>query len=296
MILFNGSTGGLGRYLGDALRARGLAGAPLFSRLEDREALRDQLASIDVRAGDPVWLVQLAARVSVPGCQQDPTGAFETNVRDTTETVREFVAWARGRRCTPRVLYTSTGHVYARQEPGSRIAEDGAVAPRSVYARTKLEAEHALMRLAAQEGAALWIARIFGLVGPSQPPHYVLPGLIRRAREGRLSDIPGLSHVRDYLDARDVCRILVDLCAAGIAAPEPRMINVCSGDGMSIRAIVEEILVGLGAQSLPILGEAPGRADDLPWIVGDPSRLTALLGRRPRQIPLQRTIRDALES
>ena len=294
MILYNGGTGGLGRYLAAALSGRGLAGASLAARLEDRATLRDELGSIDARAGDPVWLVQLAARVSVPGCEQDPEGAFATNVRDTTETVREFCAWARMQGCAPHVLFASTGHVYARRPPGCRIAEDAAVAPRSVYARTKLEAEAALMRLAATEGAGLWIARIFGLVGPSQPPHYVLPGLIRRAREGRLSDIPGLSHVRDYLDARDVCRNLVDLCAAG-AAPEPRVINVCSGEGVSIRAIVEQILIALGTQAPPTLGEAPGRPDDLPWIVGDPGRLTDLLGRPPRRISLQRTILDALE-
>jgi GDP-4-dehydro-6-deoxy-D-mannose reductase len=293
MILYNGSSGGVGRYLADALRAGGRPGVSLLSRLADRAGLRDELGAIDVRPGAPVWLVQLAARVSVSDCERDPAGAFATNVRDTTETVRAFLAWARSRGSVPHVLYTSTGHVYGRYEPGCRIREDAPVSPRSVYARTKLEAETALLRLAESDGATLCIARIFGLVGPSQPPHYVLPGLIRRVREDRLSDVPGLSYVRDYIDARDVCRILVELC--GVEAESlPRVINVCTGDGVSLRTLVELIFAGLGRTPVPPLGEAPGRVDDLPWIVGDPGRLTRLLGGPPRQISLERTIRDAL--
>src|SRR5439155_15956129 len=127
----------------------------------------------------------------------------------------------------PRVVYVSSGHVYAAAQPGIRLTEHHPVAPRTVYARTKLAAEQALAERARARGCALIIARVFGLIAPRQPAHYVLPGLIRRVSEGRLEGVPGLSYYRDYLDSRDVCDVLIALAAQ--AGAEPTVVNVCSG-------------------------------------------------------------------
>jgi nucleoside-diphosphate-sugar epimerase len=192
------------------------------------------------------------------------------------------------------VLYVSTGHVYAAQPAPVRIAEDMPLAPRSTYARTKLLGEQELERLARARAVPLVIARVFGLIAPRQPGHYVLPGLIARARTGDLAAIPGLSSVRDYLDARDVCRVLIALCRRAPPAPIA-VCNVCSGEGVTIRRLLETVCTALGRPVPTELGEAPGRPDDVPWIVGDPGRLAGWLGVAARpEIPLARTVADAL--
>jgi GDP-4-dehydro-6-deoxy-D-mannose reductase len=301
MILWNGSTGSLGGYMQEAVARWGTRpGRALASRLEDRDGLGRELdalaATPDLPAGSPVCLVQMAAMVSVPGCEREPERAHRTNVVDTAATVRAFVVWAQGRGLRPGVVYVSTGHVYAVQPPGTRLREDSPVAPRSAYARSKAQGEEALVALGRELGAPVAVARVFGLIAPRQPPHYVLPGLIARARRRDLGAVPGASCVRDYLDSRDVCRSLVRL-AEGARVPE--VANVCSGEGVSIRAMLDEILrlayPGQAAELCARVGEAPGRPDDIPWIVGDPTTLTQVTGDDARRIDLAQTIADALQ-
>jgi GDP-4-dehydro-6-deoxy-D-mannose reductase len=298
MIFYNGSTGSLGFYFAGALERQGLRGFALRSRLGDAEGTLRELrhAGATAEEGDTA-LVQMAARVSVPECERDPEAAFRTNVEQTAATAGVFLDWAASRGLRPRVVYVSTGHVYAAQPQAKRATEVDPTAPRSVYARTKLQAESTLRMLCAERQAPLWIARVFGLLAPRQPPHYVLPSLIRRAREGSLRGIPGLDFRRDYLDARDVCDCLVHLALALPPSPAT-VLNVCSGRPVAIRDLLAEIAAALQpgreAELLQQATAAEGRPDDVPWIVGDPARFVALVGRDPQQRTLHRTVSDAV--
>src|SRR5277367_6687006 len=113
MILYNGQSGSLGRYFSGALEARQLQGVALRSRLEDRAGLRTELLQTRLPPGETVILVQMAARVSVALCQKDPDAAHKTNVTDTMAIVSDFLDWAHLAKLKPRVVYVSTGHVYA---------------------------------------------------------------------------------------------------------------------------------------------------------------------------------------
>jgi nucleoside-diphosphate-sugar epimerase len=302
MIFYNGGTGSLGRYFAGGMTACGAQGQELRSRLEDRQGFSRELESHShaVGGGERVWLVQMAARVSVPACERDPEGARKTNVTDTMATVADFVRWAVARRASPGVVYVSSGHVYASRPEGSRLTEHDPVEPRSEYARTKLAAEGVIAEHAGAHRYPLIIARVFGLLAPRQPPNYMLQGLIRRARERDLAGIPGLDFFRDFLDARDVCEILVRLCST-VAPAEPAgttILNVCSGVPVQLREIVAcilETLLGSEARSLAsTLVGAAGRADDVPWIVGSPRLLEERLGYPARRLALSETVRDAV--
>jgi GDP-4-dehydro-6-deoxy-D-mannose reductase len=283
MILYNGQTGSLGRYFA--------AAAPnavaLRARLEDRAALRAELMQINVPPNESVSLVQMAALVSVPRCEQNPDAAHKTNVLDTIATVSDFIDWAQLKDVRAGVVYVSTGHVYARSH--ERLRETDDLRPRSVYAKTKLEAENILRAMSWRKKFSLTIARVFGLVAPQQPVNYVLPGLIRRVRENDLDGVSGLDYTRDYLDARDVCRILAQLTK--IRWPQPETFNVCSGVPKTIRQIIDRIawprIVNPTA--------APGFVGDADFIVGDPGKLVRATGWTMQTIQLAQTISDALD-
>jgi nucleoside-diphosphate-sugar epimerase len=298
MILFNGSSGSLGAYFGPALADRGQRGFALRSRLECRDELNTELAAVASHAtpGSRLTFVQLAAKVSVPACEQDPDAAYQTNVVDTVETVRSVCAWGSERGCKVTVIYVSSGHVYAARPAGAAIAEADPTAPRSVYARTKLQAERALQDLARDAGVQCVIARVFGLIAPCQPAHYVLPGLIQRVVAERVDAIPGLSFVRDYVDSRDVCEILLDI-AMQETLPSG-IVNVCSGKPVTLRELVELIAHAVkpndAERLLRSVAEAPARPDDIPWIVGSTARLVSILGREPLRISREQTVRDAV--
>lgn len=284
MIFYDGATGGLGQHF-----AAAVPGAiSLSSRLGDRGPLREELAQYGPSIDVDVTLVQMAAKVSVTSCEIDPMGARWTNVVSTAATVGEFVRWARGFGFRPRVVYVSTGHVYEASD--YLLTESSPVAPRSTYACTKLEAEEVLGGIAKERSFPLTIARVFGLIGLRQRVGYLLPELIRRARTGDLSPIPGLNLVRDYLDTRDVCRVLAKL----IEMAAPGVYNICSGEPTSVGQLAELVFRRVRGVDVYPLGTS-ARPTDALRIVGDPAKLIALTCEHPRKISLEKTIDDALE-
>jgi nucleoside-diphosphate-sugar epimerase len=299
-VLFNGQTGGLGRYMADALKSQNISFWPLRSRLADPDGTTQELNDVPTSAGDVVTLIPFAGLVPVVVCEREPERAMKTNVTDTLSLVNQFLDWARRRQTTARVLYVSTGHVYAPKPARERLDENDPVSPRSVYARTKLQAEYALRASFRNDPNALIIARVFGLLSPAQPLPYVLPSLIRRVKSRDFSNMSGLDCVRDYLDSRDVCRLLATLANrdwATLSRPENGVFNVASGEATAIRELFELVLNAMGLQPVDIeadLTEAPARADDIPWMVGNPSRLHDQLRIAMRSIALRETIREAV--
>lgn len=306
IVIYNGKSGGLGAYFAGQVPSH-IEQFALTARLEARQELADELSALGARLGagnEPLVFFHLAAKVSVPACEQDPAAAYKTNVIDAEATVRDVCEWAQRQKRTLKVVYVSSGHVYAERPPQTRIDERYDCSPRSVYARTKLQAETRLSTLAGRLGIPLTIARVFGLVAPIQPQNYVLPGLIRRVQERQLDAIPGLSFVRDYLDARDVSDCLLALGSATEAGVS--VVNVCSGEATRLRDLlamvaqrwtIDQRLPSEHAHDmLTKASEAPARPDDIPWIVGDPSRLMRIIGRSPRRISLGQTVADALQA
>lgn len=295
MIIYNGASGGIGRYLGPCIADRGLEGRPLASRLEDQDALATELA--ELRATGEVTFIHLAARVSVPACEADPVAAHRINVELAAETARRVFDWASGQSVSVRMVYVSSGHVYAAGAEGVRLSEDAPLGPRSVYARTKLHAEEMLSALSDEAAMPMRIARVFGLVAPRQQAGYVLPSLVERVRTDRLDVIPGLDFSRDYLDARDVCEAILDLAGAEWTTGS-RVVNVCSGVPVTIRELLAAVVRAWTPAIDPAVVDTalagPGRPDDVRWIVGDPSRLEALTGRATRRTPLATTVADAV--
>ncbi len=303
-VLYNGATGGLGRHLSAALAARQVPGRPIRSRLGDVTGLAEELDHLSIEPNSVLTFIQSAAMVSVPECEQDPERAFDVNVTRTVATVESFVEWTRDRGHAPNVVFVSSGHVYAPPPPGDRLTESAPTHPGSVYATTKLEGEERIRALSHTHGVRVVVARVFGLIGPDQPQHYLLPGLIRRARSGDVSAVPGLDYVRDYLDARDVSRLLVSLASTlstvGIAE-DVFTVNVCSGEPTRIGDLLDLVLAIVHQgdpnslqRALLVVGPAPGRPSDIEWSVGDLTRLSQMIAEPIRAISVADTIADAL--
>lgn len=281
--------------MGAALRRTSEPAYTIRSRLEDRSGLARELEALD--PDGPVTFIHLAARVSVPLCEANPAGAHRVNVECARDAVADVLGWAHGLGVEARVVYVSTGHVYAPAAEPQRITEDGPLFPRSVYARTKLDGERAIQAVTADVGVPLIVARVFGLIGPGQPDGYVLPAMIQRVREERTALVPGLDNVRDYLDARDVCEDL--LLLAGQRIPGGSLVvNVCSGIPVSVRdllrAVARDIDPSQAARIATTAGSAPGRPDDIHWLVGDPGRFVTMTGMHPHRRPLALTVADAV--
>jgi UDP-glucose 4-epimerase len=124
------------------------------------------------------------------------------------------------------------------------------------------------------------VLRYANVYGPRQEPNRQ-PGVVATFIDRMLRDQPiqinALSQrgddgcVRDYVFVRDVVRANL---AAMERSLEHRVMNVCSGDGTTTRALAERIRGLCGSRSS--ICHASRRPDDLRRCVFDPARLRAL--------------------
>lgn len=293
LVFYNGSTGSIGQFLKSEALDHNVTAIALRSRLENSDHLKDELEQhLNSMKDIPeiITLINLAAVVSVPFCEANSDHTYWINVKATSDSIRAFTETASKFKKKSRVVYISTGHVYAPSKEGALIKEDNKVAPRSVYAKSKLAAEESLRNLRKSCDFSLIIARVFGVIAPNQPENYILPGLITRLNTNA-AQIPGLEYTRDYLDARDICDALIKL-AINKDIPSFEILNLCGSQPIRIRDLANKIL-RLQNRNVD-LSTLPGRKDDIPWMVGSNAKCTAYLGSPIKKITTEKTIKDAL--
>jgi GDP-4-dehydro-6-deoxy-D-mannose reductase len=180
------------------------------------------------------------------------------------------------------VVVVSSGEVYG--PPASLPVDESApLSPRNPYAVSKAAAD-----LLAGMYADLRVirARAFNHAGPGQDPSYAISSFARQAAQGATRIVTGNPATRrDYTDVRDVVRAYRLLAERA----EPGVYNVCSGRSAS----TEELVRMLGAE-VEVDPELL-RPNEVMDLYGSSEKLRAATGWEP-EIPLERTLRDALES
>jgi nucleoside-diphosphate-sugar epimerase len=252
--VLTGATGSLGSIMPADFKA-------LKTRLEGSvEAMTQELQSLKSPISS---FVHLAGLVQVAECQRCPAKAWSLNVDGTTKWFEAAAAVGVG-----RFVFASTCHVHGRVPEGSRITASTPLNPITVYASTKLAAERRLMDLARKKPSTrLVIVRLFSVLSPTPRPGSLLDGLAKRALGRDYSPIPGLDHVRDFLEASEVVSRIVKLTET---PDPPSIVLVCSGKPTRIREIAKEVFIRMGIETSMLEGGS-GHPGDVPWIVGIPT-------------------------
>ena len=304
-VLVTGVSGFVGPHLARALVASGArvvglgvepeppAGVPLEGwHVAD---LREPVAvARAVALAKPDAVVHLAGQSSAARSFEDPAGTFEANVTGTSNLLEA----ARAGAPTARLLVVGSSEVYGPQPEGSRAGEETPFAPVSPYAASKAEAD-CIAEASAQGEHGLDVVRVraFGHTGPGQSPAFVVPSFaqqiaaIEAGRAEPVLRVGNLEVTRDLSDARDVVRAYIALLEHGTRGAA---YNVCRGEGVKLTEVVRR-LVGLARVAIRVeVDPARLRPADIPWLVGDPSRIARDTGWRC-EIPLERTLGDVLE-
>jgi GDP-4-dehydro-6-deoxy-D-mannose reductase len=193
-----------------------------------------------------------------------------------------------------RVVLPSSALVYASADVA--LTEDDQVVPRSPYALSKL-AQEMVGQHAMSDDLHVTIARAFNHVGPRQDPRFAASGFARRIADieaGRWEAemaVGNLNARRDLTDVRDTIRAYRLILERG---ERGRAYNVCSGHAVSIGDLLDMLLARARVPIRIRVDTVRYRPNDIPFLVGDCSRISAELGWSP-QIPLDRTLDDLLE-
>lgn len=295
-ILVTGATGFVGRWLIRELEGAGhdTVPAPAQAVLDITDG---PAVSAFVNEASPDAIAHLAGVAFAMDAAQDPQKAFAVNEGGTRAVMNAALPSA-----IP-VLIAGSADVYGRPAPGDLpLNEHAPLLADRPYGRSKLAQERTALEFGAAGAVPVVVTRSFNHTGPGQRPEFVAPALARRLLAARDSGrgevaVGNLDVRRDIGDVRDVVRayrLLLEGLAAG-AVPSGTIVNVATGQAVSIREVLALLAEAIGIAVEPRVDPTLVRRDDPPLIVADIGRIRALTGWTP-EIPLRQTLSDLVQS
>jgi GDP-4-dehydro-6-deoxy-D-mannose reductase len=258
------------------------------------DILDDAALSAAVAEAAPDEIYHLAAFSNPEGSLREARHTLETNILGA----HHLLAAAESLGTNPKVLLVGSAQQYGRVPPEAQpIAEDREQAPLTPYAVSKSAQEILGLSLFRSRALPVSCTRSFNHTGPGQSDSYVCSSLARQvvevekgAREAVIR-VGNLEARRDFTDVRDVVAAYRAILERG---PAGRVYNVCRGEAVSIRDVLDE-LVELAETKVELVVD-PERyhAADASLVLGDASRLIQETGWSPRYT-LRDTLRDLLD-
>jgi GDP-4-dehydro-6-deoxy-D-mannose reductase len=252
--------------------------------LLDRAAVREAIARLR-----PSVVYHCAGAAHVGRSWDRTETTLAVNVRATHHLLDALAAAG----VETRVLIPSSAMVYAAADRA--LAEDDPLVPSSPYGLSKLAQE--LLGRRANGTVQVGVARAFNHIGPRQAATFAASGFARRIADierGRWAPVISAGNLdaqRDMTDVRDTVRAYRLIAERG----EPgRVYNVCAGRAIVIRDLLDMMIARARVPVTVTIDPARYRPNDVPLLLGDPSRIHRELGWSP-EISLDRTIDDLLD-
>jgi UDP-glucose 4-epimerase len=292
-VVVTGGAGFIGSHLVDTLLQRGTGEVVVIDNLSRGRLVnlerhkhdpRLRLLQADIRdtealrqAFEGAHLVyHLAAQSTVMGSAVNVDYTFETNVGGTYNVLK-----AAADEGISRIVFTSSREVYG--EPLTLPVDEGhPLLSINTYGSTKVAGEALCRAFARERQLETIVLRLSNVYGPRDFGR-VIPHWIEQARAAADILVYGGEQVIDFIWVGEVVEALVRAAESGVALPP---INVASGTGTRILDLARRIGQLAGRTSeVKIL---PRRSIEVTRFVGNPDRMSQLLGITPATDPLAR--------
>ena len=240
-------------------------------------------------------VVHLAAVSSGADAKRDPLAAWLVNTVGSAR-LSDALGQAKIAGEDPLLLFVSTAEVYGAGLETMHVETDP-VLPISPYAASKLAAEVACLEVHRRTGLRVVVARPFPHIGPGQDTRFVVPAFLERIRfaskinapvvkVGRIDPVREFTHVSDIVKAYT---LLIEKGAPG------EVYNVACGRATSVRDLFFMLSDAVQHRVIPEEDHDLIRPVDIPYLVGDSSKLRAETGWEP-SISLEETIREIVDA
>lgn len=258
-VLITGASGFIGSHLTEAAVQAGADVVALvhynsrndWGHLEglDKSVLgRIKVVAGDVRDGylvrsimkDRTVVLHLAALIGIPYSYSAPSSYVSTNIGGTLNVLQAALDLG-----VERVVHTSTSEVYgtARYTP---MDEAHPLQAQSPYAASKIAADKLAESFHRSFQLPAVTIRPFNTYGPRQSARAIVPTIVAQALAGKCVRLGNLAPVRDLCFVTDTVRgFLLATKAQGAVG---KVINLCTGSGVTIGALAKTIFDMLGVQ------------------------------------------------
>ena len=174
----------------------------------------------------------------------------------------------------PKIVLIGSAAEYGLQQPAlTRIIETAVCRPRTAYGIVKLaQTLHGLLAL--DNGLKVLVARVFNPLGVGMPETTAFGNFIKQIRAlgpgGGVLKTGALLDVRDFLDVKEVARLLAELAGCERAVG---IVNVCTGTGHSVGELLDILLSVISRPIVHELDRSRRGLSDVGVAIGDPSLL-----------------------
>jgi len=269
------------------------AGVPFIQAdVLDTDTLRKTLRTYEIEA-----VIHMAGLIEVGLSVSNPERFFEANVGGSISVVRAMVdAGVR------RLVFSSTAALYGDADV-MPLTEEVPTCPTNPYGESKLMVEQMLATVAPAHHMVCTALRYFNAAGATathgemhEPETHLIPLVLQAAASNQTVRIFGTDYptadgtaVRDYIHVLDLAG--AHLLALHIARPGLHVYNVGTGQGYSVRQIIEMSRAVTGC-ALPI-EELPRRAGDQVMTIASSAKIRTELGWSPEHSDLRSIIASA---
>lgn len=158
----------------------------------DRQLMRKALENADL-------VIPLAALVGAPLCDRDAIGTSSTNL-DAVEMICELLS------AEQKIIFPTTNSGYGIGEKGKYCTEDTALRPISLYGKTKVQAEKAILKRG--NSICFRLATVFGM-SPRMRLDLLVNDFVYRAMHDRALVLFESHFKRNYIHIKDVAKVFI---------------------------------------------------------------------------------------
>ena len=265
----------------DYLRKKHRKEIPLFvADIRDTVKFEEVLADYA-----PHGVIHTAALKAVGESMEKPDEYFEVNFGATSKMLASL-----NKQKIHNFIFSSSAAVYGSPDHLNPIKEGDPKNPISPYGASKLAAEEKVNEFLGIPGNHGTSLRFFNVVGAAAPElmdnsvENLLPIVINKLKAGEAPVIYGTDYptldgtcVRDYVDVRDVAK--AHLFSANLMKKLPIVMNVGTGEGASVRQVIELVGASFGQKNLQMI-ESARRVGDSGLLCADVSLISTTFGFR----------------
>lgn len=291
-LMLTGATGFVGSFIQQAVAEKDSLGLELFPpqamELRDPESVAKACTE-----AQPDFVIHLAAQSFVPDSFNNPRETYEINFFGTLHLLQGL----KKNGFKGRLLYVGSGDMYGLVAPEILpVTENIPLKPRNPYAVSKVAAEALCYQWSQTEGMDAVMVRPFNHIGPGQSERFVVSDFARQLVEIKLGRreaeilVGDIDVTRDFTDVRDVVRAYLMLLSEGKSG---EAYNVCSGKEISVRDILEQLMMLAGVRANIKQDSARFRPAEQRRVCGSCDKLRSVSGWQP-EISLEQSLTDNL--
>jgi nucleoside-diphosphate-sugar epimerase len=213
----------------------------------------------------------LAGKTYVPESWQNPGEFYRVNINSTINALN----WAVQNKVHFIMI---SAYIYGIPQY-LPIDEKHPVSPSNPYAQSKYLAEETCRYISEFANLPVTIFRLFNVIGPGQNYRFLIPYIFKQIKDGKKKiELMDLSPRRDFVDVRDVARVIVLSLHTQF---DFEIFNIGSGKSYSINEILNKI-EKITNKKIQITEKSVKRKNEISETVADIKKAKQMLNWSPR--------------